>query len=120
MPDRYPNLEQQKINYRDFLSIRCDGSSESPRGTWTFTVAENFTIYTTSSSHGHKFLYDNFGIDRDTVLTEGYIDFDDSGNIQKVHCKSRFAANEAFKGSAEQYGKFVRSVEQVIREKLKK
>jgi hypothetical protein len=67
-PDKSPE------NYESLLEVKFANASFEDlknEGTFTFAVTETFTIFITRGFHAS--LVDNYGVDLDRTLTEGYI-----------------------------------------------
>ncbi|MBU1202699.1 hypothetical protein KKH39_01510 [Patescibacteria group bacterium] len=106
----------EKIDYKALLKLRKVDIDREQR-TWVFSVTENFTIFITSKFH--KGLSDNYGVDPDSTLTEGYIKFDEQGNIEKINFKNPvYQPAPAFKTNNIDLFKLQRAVEEMIMEDI--
>lgn len=105
--------------YENFLAIQLVDIPHERSGNWSLTVDENFTIWVTGKPHGHSFIVDKYGVDGSMVLTEGYINFDDLGNVRRIQFKDSHIGDR-FKNSPEKLYKFQDAVRNVIKKELQK
>ncbi|MFA5126953.1 MAG: hypothetical protein WC465_03075 [Patescibacteria group bacterium] len=106
----------EEIDYKALLELR-KVDIDKTEYTWVFSVTENFTIFVTSKIHQH--LSDAYGVDPDNTLTEGYIKFDDQGNIKKIDFKNPvYQSVPSFKVNNIDLFKLQRAVEEIIREEI--
>ncbi len=67
-------VEMSVENYESLLEIQFANASSrdlKAEGTFTFAVTETYSIFITRGFHAS--LVDNYGVDLDRTLTEGYI-----------------------------------------------
>lgn len=101
MNNIFENLNQETINYKDFLRIRTVEIDHTHKHDCRFSVSENFTVFVTSQMHEH--LSNAYGVDPDRTLTEGYIIFNDDESIKRIIFKPAiYQPNPAFKGNPEE------------------
>lgn len=113
------NPTEKETNYEDFLEIKLVDVPKKRSGTWCMVVDENYTIWITGEPHRHSHIMNEYGVDRSTNLTEGYIDFDEQGNAIHISFNSD-PHNPCFKNSKEELGKFRNAIRNVIRKNLNK
>ncbi|MDQ5890094.1 MAG: hypothetical protein QG609_587 [Patescibacteria group bacterium] len=106
-----------EIDYKALLDFKRVETNDDLRGTWCFAVSENYTIFLTASTHQR--LFDNYGVDPDQTLTEGYVHFDGDHQIKNIDFKDHgYQPTSGFDASQADLQRLQNAIEEVIREKL--
>ena len=107
------------INYEYLLSVRYVDTAEK-RGTWSFTVSDNFTIFISSKPHGHSHISNTQGIGNEDTLVEGYIDFNNEGKVNRIQIKGLYARGTLIREPREKQEKISQAIRNVIKKELDK
>jgi len=111
--------DNKNIDYKTLLSINYVDKGDR-KGTWGFTVTDNYTIFITSHPHPHSRIAEVQRVQNNETLAEGYIDFDDNGKIRRVSIKPLDSRGTLIQESSEKQEKISEAIKNVIKEKLDK
>ena len=116
--EELPKTIKPENPYRDVLDIKIFKRTNNKKETWTFSVSPEFTIIV--SDQRHVDIAEEYGLDLDRTLAEGYIFFWPDGRVKNIRFKPKYQRIPGFRGSPEKLEQLQDAVDDKIKNFLSK